>query len=125
MSGVRGGGCKARVAPRGRQHLLGEWRVVISVDEEMRHAGMLRVLLEQAMAGTDCGTCDWPTCKEYAEALAFGKDENPHKCEPGGVDSKFEADMILRSWKAGKVVPEALGQGEQPAAAATPEPAKA
>jgi NADH-quinone oxidoreductase subunit I len=82
----------------------------------------LAVLLEEAMAGTDCGTCDWPTCKEYAEALAFGKDDNPHKCEPGGVDSKFEADMILRSWKAGKVVPEALGQGEQsPAPAATPE----
>ena len=86
----------------------------------------LAVLLEQAMAGTDCGTCDWPTCKEYAEALAFGKDENPHKCEPGGVDSKFEADMILRSWKAGKVVPEALGQAPEPVAAApTPEPAKA
>lgn len=89
----------------------------------------LAVLLEEAMAGTDCGTCDWPTCKEYAEALAQGKDENPHKCEPGGVDSKFEADMILRSWKAGSVVPEALGQGEaKPAetlAAETSAPAAA
>lgn len=79
----------------------------------------LAVILEEAMAGTDCGSCDWPTCKEYAEALAFGKDENPHKCEPGGLDSQFEADVILRSWKAGKVVPEALGQGES--APATPE----
>ncbi len=76
-------------------------------------APKLAVLLEEAMAGTDCGTCDWPTCKEYSEALAFGKDANPHKCEPGGVESKFEADMILRSWKAGKVVDEALGQGKE------------
>lgn len=82
--------------------------------------GQLAVLLEEAMAGTDCGTCDWPTCKEYAVALAFGKDENPHKCEPGGVDSKYEADMILRTWKAGKIVPEALGQAPEVAPAAAP-----
>jgi formate hydrogenlyase subunit 6/NADH:ubiquinone oxidoreductase subunit I len=70
----------------------------------------LAVLLEESMAGTDCGSCDWPTCKEYAEALAFGKDMNPLKCEPGGMEAQFEADMILQSWKAGAVVPEALGQ---------------
>ncbi len=84
----------------------------------------LAVLMESAMAGTDCGTCDWPTCKEYAEALVYGKDDNPHKCEPGGVDSKFEADMILRSWKAGKVVPEAEGKDPEPAPAAE-KPAEA
>lgn len=89
----------------------------------------LAVLLEQAMAGTDCGACDWPTCKEYATALAFGKDANPHKCAPGGLDSQYEADVILKSWKAGKVVPEALGQAPEAAApaapAATPAPAPA
>lgn len=74
----------------------------------------LAVLLEQAMAGTDCGACDWPTCKEYSVALAFGKDNNPHKCAPGGLDSQYEADVILKSWKAGKVVPEALGQAASP-----------
>lgn len=82
-------------------------------------ADKLAVLLEEVMAGTDCGTCDWPTCKEYAEALAFGKDENPHKCEPGGVDSKYEADVVLRSWKAGQLVPEAKGEAP-PAAPAAP-----
>lgn len=82
----------------------------------------LAVLLEQAMAGTDCGACDWPTCKEYSEALAFGKDADPHKCAPGGLDSQFEADVILKSWKAGKVVPEAMGQPPEAAAAAPPPP---
>ena len=86
-------------------------------------APKLAVLLEEAMAGTDCGSCDWPTCKEYSEALAFGKDVNPHKCEPGGVDSKFEADVILRSWKAGKLIPEAIGQAPAPAeTTSTPAP---
>lgn len=70
----------------------------------------LAVILEEAMAGTDCGACDWPTCKEYAQALAFGKDADPLKCEPGGMDSQFECDMILQSWKAGSVVPEAEGK---------------
>ena len=72
----------------------------------------LAVLLEESMAGTDCALCDWPTCKQYAEALAFGRDEAPHKCEPGGVTAKLEAEMILRSWRAGRVVPEALGPAE-------------
>jgi formate hydrogenlyase subunit 6/NADH:ubiquinone oxidoreductase subunit I len=91
----------------------------------------LAVVLESAMAGTDCGACDWPTCKAYAEALAFGKDANPNKCEPGGVESQFEADMILKSWQAGSVVAEALGGGggsaapapATPATPATPAPA--
>ena len=82
----------------------------------------LAVLLEEVMAGTDCGVCDWPTCKEYSEALAFGKDENPHKCEPGGDDSKYEADVVLQTWKAGKLVPEALGQAASAPAAGEKPP---
>ena len=78
----------------------------------------LAVILEEAMAGTDCGACDWPTCKEYSEALAFGKDADPLKCEPGGMESQFEADMILQSWAAGSVVPEADG-GDATAPAGT------
>ena len=70
----------------------------------------LAVILEEAMASTDCGACDWPTCKEYSEALAFGKDANPLKCDPGGMESQFEADMILQTWKAGQIVPEAEGK---------------
>jgi NAD(P)H-quinone oxidoreductase subunit I len=90
---------------------------VIGVDQKK-----LAVILESVMAGTDCGSCDWPTCKEYAEALAFGKDADPHKCAPGGLDSQYEADVVLRSWKAQKVIPEAMGQAPAPAAAA-PAPA--
>jgi len=78
----------------------------------------LAIVLEEAMAGTDCGACDWPTCKEYAEALAFSKDADPLKCEPGGMESQFETDMILQSWKAGEVVAEALG-GDATAPAGT------
>ena len=85
----------------------------------------LAVILEEAMAGTDCGACDWPTCKEYSEALAFGKDADPLKCEPGGMESQFEAEMIVQSWKAGKVVDEALGKAPAPAAPEAPAEKKA
>ncbi len=89
---------------------------VIGVDQNK-----LAVILEEAMAGTDCGACDWPTCKEYSEALASGTDEDPLKCEPGGMESQFEAEMIVKSWKAGKVIDEALGKAPAPAADA-PKP---
>ena len=59
----------------------------------------LAIILEEAMAGTDCGACEYPTCKEYSEAIAKGECPETHRCEPGGVDAAIEAEQIVLVWK--------------------------
>jgi len=55
----------------------------------------LSVILEEAMAGTDCGACQYPTCKEYSEAIAKGECKEFFRCEPGGEDAQVEATQIM------------------------------
>ncbi len=62
-------------------------------------------ILEQAMAGTDCGACGYPTCREYSEAIAAGKEENLNLCEPGGVESTEEVKQIVAARLTGQVPP--------------------
>ncbi len=64
----------------------------------------LAVVLEEAQAGTDCGACTYPTCREYSEAIAAGKEGRLDLCEPGGAESARATEIIMDSWKAGKVV---------------------
>jgi NADH-quinone oxidoreductase subunit I/NAD(P)H-quinone oxidoreductase subunit I len=69
----------------------------------------LAAILEEAQAGTDCGACTYPTCREYSEAMASGKEKRLHMCEPGGAESARATHIIMDSVKAGQVVvtPEA------------------
>ncbi len=69
----------------------------------------LAQILEEAQAGTDCGACTYPTCRDYAEAMASGKEKRLHMCEPGGAESARATHIIMDSFKAGQVVvtPEA------------------
>lgn len=69
----------------------------------------LAAVLEEAQAGTDCGACTYPTCRDYSEAMASGKESRLHMCEPGGAESARATHIIMDSVKAGKVVvtPEA------------------
>jgi len=55
----------------------------------------LAQILEEAMAGTDCGACEYPTCKEYSVAIAKGECGETWRCEPGGADSQIEAGQIM------------------------------
>src|SRR4029077_3816986 len=75
----------------------------------------LQKVIEEAMAGTDCGDCGYPDCFGYSDAIAQGKDFSPDKCAPGGADSKAMLETILVSLKTGAV----------PAAPAAPAPASA
>lgn len=59
----------------------------------------LALILEEAMAGTDCGACQYPTCREYSEAISTGACNETTRCEPGGIDSALEAGQILAAWK--------------------------
>jgi len=85
----------------------------------------LQKVLEEAMAGTDCGDCGYPDCFGYSDAIAKGKDTATDKCAPGGADSKTMLETILVSLKTGVVpgVPaaEAKPEGAAPAEAKAPE----
>ncbi|MFZ5472025.1 MAG: 4Fe-4S binding protein [Myxococcota bacterium] len=69
----------------------------------------LAAILEEAQAGTDCGACTYPTCRDYSEAMASGKEKRLHMCEPGGAESARATHIIMDSVKAGAVTvtPEA------------------
>src|SRR6185503_9393505 len=82
----------------------------------------LQKVIEEAMAGTDCGDCGYPDCFGYSDAIAQGKDYSPEKCAPGGADSKAMLETILVSLKTGVVpgpaAPPPGAAGDAPAAAA-------
>jgi len=79
----------------------------------------LQKVIEEAMAGTDCGDCGYPDCFGYSDAIAQGKDFSPDKCAPGGADSKAMLETILVSLKTG-VVPGPAAEAKQEAPAAAP-----
>jgi Na+-translocating ferredoxin:NAD+ oxidoreductase RNF subunit RnfB len=88
----------------------------------------LQKVIEEAMAGTDCGDCGYPDCFGYSDAIAQGKDFSSEKCAPGGADSKAMLETILVSLKTGVVPTPAApapgapsGSSESPAAAGTAE----
>ena len=77
----------------------------------------LQKVLEEAMAGTDCGDCGYPDCFGYSNAIAQGKDTSTEKCAPGGADSKAMLETILVSLKTGVVPGAAEPKHEAPAPA--------
>src|SRR5713226_707761 len=81
----------------------------------------LAVVLEEAQAGTDCGACTYPTCREYSEAIASGGEQRLNLCEPGGAESARATEIIMESWKTGKVAAPAPADG----APAVPPPTSA
>ena len=87
----------------------------------------LQKVLEEAMAGTDCGDCGYPDCFGYSNAIAQGKESSTEKCAPGGADSKAMLETILVSLKTGAVPGAPAAAPAAPAAAdagaAAPAPA--
>jgi NADH-quinone oxidoreductase subunit I/NAD(P)H-quinone oxidoreductase subunit I len=79
----------------------------------------LQKVIEEAMAGTDCGDCGYPDCFGYSNAIAQGKETSPEKCAPGGADSKAMLETILVSLKSG-VVPGAPPPAPPAGAPGTP-----
>ena len=61
----------------------------------------LSKVIEEAMAGTDCGDCGYADCKGYSDAIAAGKDWSAEKCAPGGADSKAMLETIIVTLKTG------------------------
>jgi Na+-translocating ferredoxin:NAD+ oxidoreductase RNF subunit RnfB len=67
-------------------------------------------VLEEAMAGTDCGDCGYPDCFGYSNAIAQGKESSTEKCAPGGADSKAMLETILVTLKTGALPVEAKAE---------------
>ncbi|HUJ27571.1 MAG TPA: (Fe-S)-binding protein [Myxococcales bacterium] len=84
----------------------------------------LQKVIEEAMAGTDCGDCGYADCFGYSNAIAQGKEASPEKCAPGGAESKQMLDIILLSLKTG-AVPGAPAADAPAAAVAAAAPAQA
>jgi formate hydrogenlyase subunit 6/NADH:ubiquinone oxidoreductase subunit I len=94
-------------------------------------------LLETLTAQTDCGACGYPTCRDYTNAMAAGKDYDPSKCEPGGAESTADLGYAMNVyWKGGDEAdtiafgaaapadgaPAAAPQADAPAADAATDP---
>lgn len=77
-------------------------------------------IFEEAMAGTDCGDCDYPTCHEYSVALATGKCDETNRCRPGGADSAIEAEQIMLVFKGEWEKRKAEAEAKKAGAAAPP-----
>lgn len=123
-----GGGARKEAA----KGAVGDWLAQVQARVEAlkkkfetREVPVLFREIREALADTDCGACDWPTCDEYAQALADGRDKNHTKCEPGGEETTREVDVILKVWRGEPVVvgtvAESVKAAEQ-AAASSPAP---
>jgi hypothetical protein len=71
-------------------------------------ASLSQLLVDEALAKTDCGKCGWPTCRAYADAIASGRERALAKCEPGGAKATRDVNLLVQ-----------LRRGATPAQAAT------
>jgi formate hydrogenlyase subunit 6/NADH:ubiquinone oxidoreductase subunit I len=53
------------------------------------------LIYAEALAQTDCESCGYPSCRDYARGLIAG-DPETGKCEPGGGRSKRDVDLIFQ-----------------------------
>jgi NADH-quinone oxidoreductase subunit I len=85
----------------------------------------LQKVLEEAMAGTDCGDCGYADCFGYSDAIAQGKETSTEKCAPGGADSKAMLETILVTLKTGALPAAPQVEAQPEPGARSPEPAAA
>ena len=59
---------------------------------------LFKVVLD-AMAGTDCGDCEYPDCEGYAKGIVYESQMELHRCAPGGDDTKAKLFQIMLGTK--------------------------
>jgi formate hydrogenlyase subunit 6/NADH:ubiquinone oxidoreductase subunit I len=59
-------------------------------------AAMTALIVDEALAKTDCGKCGWPSCRAYAEAIVSGRERALAKCEPGGAKATRDVNLLLQ-----------------------------
>lgn len=53
------------------------------------------LLYTEALAQTDCESCGYPSCRDYARGLLAG-DPDRGKCEPGGARARRDVELIFQ-----------------------------
>lgn len=69
-------------------------------------AAAAALIVDEALARTDCEKCGWPSCRAYADAIVAGRERALHKCEPGGPRATRDAHLIVQL-RAGRGIDEA------------------
>src|SRR3989441_850464 len=59
----------------------------------------LQKVLEEAMAGTDCGDCEYPDCEGYAKGIVYEGQADLDRCAPGGEDTRAKLFQIMLGTK--------------------------
>ena len=52
-----------------------------------------------AMAGTDCGDCEYPDCEGYAKGIVYEGQKDLDRCAPGGEDTRAKLFQIMLGTK--------------------------
>ncbi len=55
----------------------------------------LQKVLEEAMAGTDCGDCEYPDCDSYTKGIVYEGQTDLNRCAPGGEDTRVKLYEIM------------------------------
>ncbi len=56
---------------------------------------LVDLLYAEALAQTDCESCGYPTCRDYARGMLAG-DTDRGKCDPGSFRSRRDAELIFQ-----------------------------
>ena len=60
---------------------------------------LFKVVLD-AMAGTDCGDCEYPDCEGYSKGIVYEGQTDLGRCAPGGEDTRAKLYEIMLGTKA-------------------------
>ena len=52
-----------------------------------------------AMAGTDCGDCEYADCDGYTKGIVYEGQTDLNRCAPGGEDTKIKLFQIMLGTK--------------------------
>jgi len=55
---------------------------------------LYKVVLD-AMAGTDCGDCEYPDCDSYTKGIVYEGQTDLNRCAPGGEDTRVKLYEIM------------------------------
>ncbi len=59
---------------------------------------LYKVVLD-AMAGTDCGDCEYDDCDGYAKGIVYEGQTDLNRCAPGGEDTRVKLFQIMLGTK--------------------------
>jgi formate hydrogenlyase subunit 6/NADH:ubiquinone oxidoreductase subunit I len=54
------------------------------------------VIKSEALARTDCESCGYPSCADYAQAIARGADAQTWKCLPGAARATRDVELLVQ-----------------------------